>query len=275
VNEVRYELKDTTYELFIGALSALSIFNLVLYVVISISDLKGIILIMNSILSLIFLADFFYRLFSARSKSGYFLRQMGWADLLASLPLQAAKILCIFRILRLVRLRRAFGTKRMIKAFLSNRSGSVFLSLLFLMILVLEFGGLEMLLVESKSPYANIKNASDVLWYIYVTVTTIGYGDQYPVTDTGRIIGVVIMTIGVGLFGTLTAYLAKFFIKPNDNEAEEPVQSSVSSDDLKGQMQEIKQMLLDNEITNNELKARMEELDNFIRTNATKSKGES
>jgi len=267
MNEIRDELKDTTYELFIGALSVLSIVNLVLFVVISIPDLKGIILILNGGMSLIFLADFFYRLLSARSKPRYFLRQMGWADLLASVPVLGANILCIFRILRVSRLRKKFGTRRMIKDFLANRSGSVLLSLLFLMILVLEFGGLAMLTVESNSPYANITNASDVLWYIYVTVTTIGYGDEYPVTNAGRMIGVVIMTVGVGLFGTLTAYIAKYFIKPEDSEADEPVQSSATPADLNVQMQEIKQMLVASEKTNAELKARIEDLDNFIRTN--------
>jgi voltage-gated potassium channel Kch len=272
VNEVRDEMKDTTYELFIGALSVLSIVNLVLFVIVSIPDLKGIILIINSGMSLIFIADFCYRLFSARSKSVYFLRQWGWADLLASVPVLGTNILCIFRILRVVRLRRKFGSKRMIKDFLANRSGSVLLSLLFLMILVLEFGGLAMLTVESKSPYANIMNASDVLWYIYVTVTTIGYGDQYPVTNAGRMIGVVIMTVGVGLFGTLTAYIAKYFIKPEDSQADEPVESSASPDDLQIQMKEIKQALLAYEKTNNELKTRIEDLDNFIRNDVKKTK---
>jgi voltage-gated potassium channel Kch len=270
VNEVKDELKDTTYELFIGALSVLAIVNVGLFYFISMPDLKGIILVMNTALSLIFLADFFYRLLSAHSKSAYFLRQMGWGDLLASLPFLGFKVLCIFRILRVVRVRRAFGTRRILRNFLSNRSGSVLLSMLFLMILVLEFGGLAMLSVEGKSPSANIKNASDVLWYIFVTVTTIGYGDQYPVTNTGRIIGVVIMTVGVGLFGTLTAYLAKFFIKPEAGEADVPGQPSASSDEIRGQMQEIKQMLQASDQTNQELKARIEDLDDFIRKNTTK-----
>jgi voltage-gated potassium channel len=52
------------------------------------------------------------------------------------------------------------------KEFLGYRGGSALLSLLFMMLLIFEFGGLLMLAVESKSPDANIKNASDVLWYI-------------------------------------------------------------------------------------------------------------
>jgi voltage-gated potassium channel len=46
------------------------------------------------------------------------------------------------------------------------------------------------------------------------TVTTAGYGDKYPVTTEGRIIGVILMTAGVGFFGTLTAYIASVFLNP-------------------------------------------------------------
>lgn len=47
-----------------------------------------------------------------------------------------------------------------------------------------------------------------------MTIATVGYGDQYPVTDLGRILGSIIIIIGVGVFGTLTGYLAQAFIRP-------------------------------------------------------------
>jgi voltage-gated potassium channel len=258
------ELKNTTYELFIGALSVLSIVNLALYYLVPDPNTAGVIKIMDGAMSLIFLADFLYRLFSARSKSEYFIHHMGWADLLASVPFPQLKILRIFRILRAGRLMKALGAKRVIKEFVSNRGGSALLSLLFMMMLILEFGGLAMLSVEIKSPDANIKNASDVLWYIYVTVTTVGYGDRFPVTNSGRIIGVVILTIGVGLFGTLTAFLANAFIKPTAEEADEGGEPSVAPDELKAQMDGIQRMLLSFEKTNRELKTKIEDLEQLI-----------
>src|SRR5512139_1132964 len=114
------ELKNTTYELFIGALSILSIINLLLYYLVSDTTVEQVIRIMDGFLSVIFVADFFYRLFTAQSKSEYFLRHMGWADLLASLPGQF-KILRLFRIVRAGRLLKAYGGKRMFKQFVSNR----------------------------------------------------------------------------------------------------------------------------------------------------------
>jgi hypothetical protein len=261
------ELKNSTYELFVGALSVLSIVNLALYYVVPDPNVAGVIQIMDGAMSLIFLADFIYRLLSARSKPEYFIRQMGWADLLASLPFPQLKVLRIFRILRAGRLMRTLGAKRMIKDFISDRGGSALLSLLFMMMLILEFGGLAMLALESKSPDANIKNASDVLWYIYVTVTTVGYGDRFPVTNNGRVIGVVILTIGVGLFGTLTAFLANAFVQPAAEKGDEPAKPSAFAEDLKIQMDGIQQILLTYEQTNSALKAKIEDLEHLIRAN--------
>ena len=79
-----------------------------------------------------------------------------------------------------------------------------------------------MLQVEKDVPGAKIKNAEDALWWAYVTITTVGYGDLYPVTTEGRLIAAVLMTIGVGLFGTFTAYVASWFVsKKIDEEIEE------------------------------------------------------
>jgi voltage-gated potassium channel Kch len=258
------ELKNTTYELFISGLSVLSIVNLALYFLVPDPTVDVVVRIMDGILSLIFLGDFTYRFFTAHSKPEYFFRQMGWADLLASLPGQF-KILRIFRILRAGRLLRAYGGKRMVKEFVSNRGGSALLSMIFLMILILEFGGVALLLVESESPDANIKNAFDVLWYIYVTVTTVGYGDRYPVTNAGRAIGVVIMTIGVGLFGTLTAFLAHTFIMPGDDTSSTPAEPTSTLDELKAQMLELRETLLVVNKSNIDLKTKIEDLELLVK----------
>jgi voltage-gated potassium channel len=63
------------------------------------------------------------------------------------------------------------------------------------------------------TPDANIKTAEDAIWWAYATITTVGYGDKYPVTTGGRIIAAMLMTTGVGLFGTFTAYVSSWFVK--------------------------------------------------------------
>jgi voltage-gated potassium channel len=79
------------------------------------------------------------------------------------------------------------------------------------------FSSIAILQVE-HAPNSNIKTAEDALWWSYVTITTVGYGDKYPVTTEGRIIAVFLMTIGVGLFGTFTAFLASWFIEETKKE---------------------------------------------------------
>jgi len=78
---------------------------------------------------------------------------------------------------------------------------------------------MAILAVEIRDPAGNIKTASDALWYSLVTMSTVGYGDQFPVTNMGRIIGSVIIIVGVGLFGTITGFLANAFLAPKARKA--------------------------------------------------------
>jgi voltage-gated potassium channel len=73
--------------------------------------------------------------------------------------------------------------------------------------------GLIVAELERGAPDANIGSPADGLWWAMTTVTTIGYGDRYPVTPAGRGVAVVLMIVGVGLFGLLAASLASFLIE--------------------------------------------------------------
>ncbi len=215
VSAPRSELKNIGYEIFIGALSLLSIFNLVLVAVArGDGDLQNVLLAMNAIFSLVFLIDFTYRLTTAPSRKDYFFRHFGWADLLASLPLAQLKFLRIFRLVRVFRLMRGVGGRSVLRTLVRDRAGSALFTLLLTGILVLQFGSLTILRIESDAPDANITTASDALWYTVVTISTVGYGDQYPVTTAGRIVGAIIIVVGVGIFGTFTGYLANLFLSP-------------------------------------------------------------
>jgi voltage-gated potassium channel len=212
------ELKSLGYEIFIGVLSILSIVNIVFGFLIPDEDLAEILNIMNWLFSIIFIIDFIYRILTAPSKSKYFFRQFGWADLLASLPFSQLKILRVFRLVRVYRLMRAVGPKKIADTLLKDRAGSALIILLLMGILVLEFGSLAILRAEKLNPDANIKTASDAIWYTMVTISTVGYGDRYPTTNAGRIIGTLIIIIGVGIFGTFTGYLANLFLSPQKKE---------------------------------------------------------
>ena len=219
---VRTELKSPGYEIFIGALSVLSIANLVLAVLIQEKSLETVLTVMNGLFSAIFLGDFLFRLWTAPKRAAYFFRHFGWADLLASLPFAQLKLLRIFRIVRVARLMRELGPGAIWRTLIRDRAGSALLVLLLMGILVLQFGSLLMLSLEEHAPGANITSASDALLYTMVTISTVGYGDQYPVTDAGRLWGSMIIIVGVGIFGTFTGYLANLFLAPRKEDKAVP-----------------------------------------------------
>jgi voltage-gated potassium channel len=117
---------------------------------------------------------------------------------------------------------------------------------------------------ESAAANANITNASDAVWWTYVTITTVGYGDRYPVTNWGRIVGVLTMTAGVGLFGTLSGYLAQSFLAPSKEEKAEETQAEVETADPKQRLAEIMRLLEAQEQATAELKGKLEEVKNLL-----------
>jgi voltage-gated potassium channel len=176
----RVELGNTGYEIFIGALSVLSLINIVLVSVLRDDATRQVVYALDALLSIVFLLDFLVRLRRAPSRANYVFRQFGWADLLASLPFPQVKILRIFRLIRVARLLRRYGAGNISRSLIRDRAGSALLSLLFVGILVLEFGSLAMLHLEKNAPDANITTASDALWYVVVTISTVGYGRPLP-----------------------------------------------------------------------------------------------
>lgn len=73
-------------------------------------------------------------------------------------------------------------------------------------------GALAVLDAERASPNSNIQTIGDALWWASVTVTTVGYGDFYPVTTTGRLVAVGLMVVGIAVVGALTGSVATWLI---------------------------------------------------------------
>lgn len=204
--------KNTSYELFILAVSLLSLINLVLLFLPFTGQVNEVIFVIDKITALLFFADFLRRLFSSNNKYHYFFKQYGWTDLLASIPITSFNIFRIFRIVRFMRAIRVLGYKKMIQLVKNKPADTALYAVFLLILLLLQFGSMGVLIVESSDPSANIKTASDALWWVFVSITTVGYGDYFPVSNPGRIIGAFTLTIGVGLFGVVTGYLANIFL---------------------------------------------------------------
>jgi len=221
------ELKSTSYELFILALSILSIINLVLDWTIADPNVETVIFVMDFLLSLIFMGDFLLRLLTAESKSDYFFRQLGWLDLISSLPFPRAKIARFARIIRALRLMRKFGLANMIREFVTDRAGSAVYSLALMVILMLEFGSIAILFAERSATEANIQSGADAIWWSFVTISTVGYGDFYPTTNQGRFVAIFVIIIGVGLFGVVTGFLTNTFLPEDEIQSEEEAKENL------------------------------------------------
>lgn len=162
----------------------------------------------------VFLLDFIIRYRQAENKLQFM--KWGWIDLIASVPtldfMRAGRLL---RLIRLIRIIRAFrSTKHIVQHIFKNKVQGTLTSVAIIAVLMLLFSSIAILQFETD-PNSNIKTAGDAIWWAYVTMTTVGYGDKYPVTTEGRIIAAILMTVGVGLFGTFTAYVSSWFVKDN------------------------------------------------------------
>jgi voltage-gated potassium channel len=159
----------------------------------------------------VFIIDFVRNLIIAPSMLGYL--KWGWIDLISSIPtfgfLRFARL---FRILRILRILRAFRSlKFIITHVFRTRTHATFASVSLIAFLMIIFGSVSILQVEHAAN-SNISTAEDALWFSFVTVATVGYGDKYPVTTEGRMIAAFLMVTGVGLFGTFTGYIASWFV---------------------------------------------------------------
>jgi voltage-gated potassium channel len=178
----------------------------------------------------LFFVDFIISVVRSPNRWRYLYR-WGWIDLLSSIPaVHILRVGRIARVVRVFRLLRGFRATRILAGFvLERRAESAFMAAALVTILTIAFSAIAVLHCESI-PESNIKSPEDAVWWAMATITTVGYGDRYPVTTEGRFIGVLLMVVGVGLFGTLAGFVASWFLQPSSgrqNDQIEELQSSV------------------------------------------------
>ena len=254
-------LRGTSYELFLVLLSLLSIVNAVLIVVPFLSGAgREVVIVMETLLTPVFLIDFLLRLTRSRPRTAYLVHAFGWADLLAIVPL--LRIFRLFRVVVVVRQLQAQGPARIADDLLVNRAAATFFTTIFLVIVVLEVSGMLILDAESGIAGANIETPSDALWWGYVTITTVGYGDRFPVTLPGRIIGIFLLTAGVALFSVFTGFIANAFLTPRRR----PLQRLRGDrrDGPLADVDEIRRLLVEQDDRSRELKTRLDGLERAL-----------
>ncbi|MFA6293440.1 MAG: potassium channel family protein [Victivallales bacterium] len=166
----------------------------------------------DSLICLVFLYDFFFRLYRAPSKLAFL--KWGWIDFVSSIPmLPYLRWGRIVRIVRIIRVLRAFRSTKILVGYLyNNRAKGAFASVILISTLLVIFSSIAMLNFETDKE-SNIKTPIDAIWWSLTTITTVGYGDRYPITFEGRLIAIILMFAGVGLFGTFTAFITRIFIE--------------------------------------------------------------
>jgi voltage-gated potassium channel len=196
---------------------------------------------------IVFLTDFFVRFTRAPSKLGFL--KWGWIDFVSSIPAVGVfRIGRVVRIIRVMRGLRAFrSTKNLLVYLLRKRKTTSLAAVATISLLVIIFAAIAVLQFET-SPNSNIKTAGDAFWWAFVTVTTVGYGDKFPLSTEGRIVACILMAVGVGLFGTFTGFISSLFVQPEltqDESAHERVLREIRSLDakissLEGKLDELK-----------------------------------
>lgn len=212
------------YDVFIIIVTTLSIVNWVLLVLpfSDPNDIRGLLLFMEPIFTAILLGDFAFRVRIAGkgNRWTYMNRHGGWLDLLGSLPY--GRVLRLFRLIRVLQGFREFGFRQTIKWFVANRAQGTFFLVLGFLIIVLEGGGLLVLWFESGQPGSNIETGGEALWWGVVTITTVGYGDFYPVTPGGQVVATIMIFSGVALISIFTAWVASTFLTPSSSGSSPP-----------------------------------------------------
>ncbi len=214
------------YQLFMLALCIFALLALAVDRFVQLSpDTQRLIQYADFVVCMMFLLDFGYSLATAKNKTRYFIT-WGWIDLLSSIPSvealrigRAARIMRVFRVLR-----GAKATRVLSSAVLERRAQNAFLAAALVTLLLLVLASAAIMSFEDV-PEANIKGVEDAIWWAFVTITTVGYGDRFPVTSEGRLIGALLMTAGVGLFGTFSGFIASWFLAPQNKESRSEIES--------------------------------------------------
>jgi voltage-gated potassium channel len=104
-------------------------------------------------------------------------------------------------------------------------------------LLLIVVSAVSVLHFEAEVGDGNIKTADDAIWWAFATITTVGYGDKYPVTLEGRFVAGILMCVGVGLFGTFSGFFAAWFLSSG------PAENEKRLSEIKSELAEIKRLL--------------------------------
>jgi voltage-gated potassium channel len=280
---VRTAQHGNAYNIFILVLTVASLLIMVLLLLPLDEDTLRLLRIYDNAICFVFLGDWLMNMRRTKPSRYYFINERGWLDLLGSIPslgiVQLGGLLRLARLSRLARISRLLrGNARteLIRDVVDNRGQyATFITLLAAGI-VLSTASVLVLQAESGNPDANITTGGDALWWALVTITTVGYGDKYPVTTVGRIIATFVMFAGVGIIGALASILASLLVPPPKEEEKPEVKDArVAAEDAAAAERAAAAAKTASDAVATELARMREELAELRRTVATERAGET
>ena len=207
------------YEIFILVLTVMSLIVMALVILPLSPATHETLLWFDNAICFVFLADFLYNITGSKPRSEYFIRRRGWLDLLGSIPalgvFKYAALLRLARLSRLARITRILRGKNkreLVRDVVEHRGQYAAFITLLTGAIVLVVASVAVLQFEGGSPDANITTGGGALWWAVVTITTVGYGDKFPLTVGGRITAAFVMFAGVGIIGSLASILASILV---------------------------------------------------------------
>lgn len=195
-------MKIANFVIAILSLLSIAIISLTFFLDID-AELLRLLEYFDFILCLFFFGDFIKQLTTTENKWRYFYTY-GWIDLLSSIPvineLRYARVLRIFRVIRVIK------SIKLLNDFLINHKKQTLFGTVVLLI-ILSIFVCTFFVLHVEEHVGNIQTAEDALWWAFITVTTVGYGDYYPITNEGKLISSFIIINGLIGFGALVSYL--------------------------------------------------------------------
>jgi voltage-gated potassium channel len=165
------------------------------------ADLRSLLTVVSWTVWAAFAVDFAVRLALADDGTAYALRH--WYDV-ALIVLPMLRPLRLLRLLALARVLNRSASGSLV--------GKVTTYVFGVAVMTVGLGAIAVLDAEQEADGANITTFGDALWWSTTTVTTVGYGDRFPVTTQGRLIAVALMLVGIAVVGTVTGSVAAWMV---------------------------------------------------------------
>ena len=225
----REDFPSRAFDIFIVTAIVLNIAVLILDTFDQLSAYDGVFRTVEIVTILIFCVEYALRIWTAdllypeeKKKSRAILKFIfsfdGLVDLLTILPffflsgMGAVRFLRVARIFHLFRINTQYESFQVITSVLKEKRNAILYSVFIIVVLILA-SSLTMYSVEHAAQPEAFKNAFSGIWWSVSTVFTVGYGDIYPVTVLGRVMGVIITFLGVGAVAIPTGILSAGFVE--------------------------------------------------------------